>query len=301
MRSRAVCALASVVAITGAGCGQSAPVTTRPIPAPGGGVGVRPAPQDARALNLAGDMLTERCMRRHGLVYVVMPQPAEKADPPLLPYGDDDVEAARREGYGFPPAPTPQAEQAAEANDPNARYIASLSSAEVARYDRVMYGGDGETVDTRLPTGYTVTSHLGGCWGEAQRGLYGDELSTFVPTRTLVENLESLVEQRVLADPAYGAALGDWRRCMRRRGYAFADLGAATSAAREHPGREREIAVADRTCAQEVALVKTGNRLDRAHRAEVIDEYAGGIAAYRERTDAATARAEQVIAGGSPR
>jgi len=257
--------------------------------------------EDKRALLLAEQHLVSECMRKEGFPYRVIPPPTEDSeDRPA--FGTEDVAKARREGYGIDPAEADHTHEPHLANqdgppqDPNAVYVQSLTSGEREGFDAALWGGARSPQGSvTLPNGMQIGFPLTGCYSVARRRIYGEDLNRFMTVSTFVENLEGEITRRVRGDDRLIDRLKAWRTCMTERGYRFRDPGEAIEAATVEPNHERQIAVADATCARENDLVDVGRRLLKQYRREVFSEFEGRIIAYNELIDSGGRRAEQVL------
>lgn len=136
---------------------------------------------------LAREQAIARCMQRSGFEYTPMPSIVN------------------------PRIPSPPSTR----QHPNARYVASLSSADRTRYYLALYGvpdpnDEGNLWDPRSPTG-------GGCSGEAMREIP----SVYAAMSKLMEPYRAMIRS-VAQDARVQAAEQRWAECMRARGYEYA-------------------------------------------------------------------------------
>ena len=251
-------------------------------------------------------------MEAEGFEYVVAPKP-DGPDVEPRPYGFDDLQAARAEGFGLdlPTAGSPAdgsgdaAVAPDPAVDPNGAYVRGLSPAQQAEYSEAMSGPPGgRTGSVELPGGGSLGFFLDGCLAEAYEQLYGDA-EDLLAAQAVVGNLLTPVQQRVLEHAEYRDALRAWRDCMAGAGYRVERPSDATRLAIEAHGRdprtakdaEIEIAVDSATCARSSELVETGERLEREAWAEALEEHAAAIAAYEELREPALERAKEILEG----
>lgn len=289
----------ALVAMTVAGCSQQPAAGS----APAGGAGssgsalIRMDGDDKRSLYLSEQTLIAGCMRARGFQYrVVPPLPAESN---LNPYGSDDVEQARRRGYGLEATPGAPADgDGAKPIDANAAHVRSLGPKEQARFQAALTGPpDGPTGEVVLADGTQVGFTLTGCAGEARKTLYGDA-RRYLTVATFVENLDTEIHNRVESDRGYLAAVDRWRACMRGKGIEVRNRAGAVEAAAADPSREREIAVLDAGCAREAKLIEVAERADRGVRARVYREHEGRIVAYSEMMREALGTAKRTLRNG---
>lgn len=290
----------ALILVTVAGCSQPATGAAPGSDAAGGSGGAQiKLPGEAkRSLYLAEQTLIAGCMRAAGFEYRVVPPPPQEAV--LKPYGNDDVEQARRVGYGIGSPATPARTGRGDGAGPidaNAAYVRALPPDGQARFQAALTGPpDGPTGSVVLADGTQVGFTLGGCAGTARNALYGDA-DRYLTVATFVENLDTEIANRVLADESYASAVERWRACVRREGSEFRSPAAARDAAAAQPAREKEIAVLSATCASETELVKTAERIDRGHRSRVYREHEGRVAAYVEMMRAAVKTAKRTLRG----
>ncbi len=253
-------------------------------------------PASSHQLAQAQDILTGDCMRAHGFDYVVAPQPTQNADPREFPYGIDDVAWARTNGYGFAQR---AALGTAQHDNPNARYIESLTPDRRAAYAAAMFGSTSDQVSVTVPNGDVIVQNADGCLAEAERRLYGD-FARWFRAQTITGNLEPAIEPKVFADPRYLTAQRAWSACVRAQGYLAsspADLESQAAAAGAEA--ERKIATVDATCDVRTGLAATGRALDAELGAPVRAKYRSETDDYRALRLAALPRAA-AIARGTP-
>lgn len=98
--------------------------------------------------------------------------------------------------------------------DPNDRIRKSLSPADLAAYDRSLYGNNTVTFSEAVDSG--DFTELGGCTKQATEAVFGgaDVLST------LQEKLDGL-DERVVQDQRMVKAVDKWATCMQNAGYQY--------------------------------------------------------------------------------
>ncbi|WP_410817395.1 hypothetical protein [Micromonospora sp. 050-3] len=259
---------------------SSDPVSTGPVTA-----------EDRRILVRAESLLTRDCMTRAGFqMWLGTSPPADE----LLsfPYVVDDIAWARRHGFG---SDLVEAVDTRRRSDPNQRYVSDLSPERRKAFLAALNGARPAGLEARLPSGGVMRRSAEGCTSEAQRRLYGD-LTEWYRSSKVVADLTYLRQRRVLADPAWTAALRPWARCLRQQGYTA-----------ETPERLREIvgtrgrageiaaAVAEARCAQD-GLAATTRALDARHGDELTAAYHQDVAAKNRLEHGAVPRARAVVA-----
>lgn len=265
----------------------AATVAPSPDPAPAGPV----TAEDRRILVRAESLLTRDCMTSAGFqMWLGTSPPADE----LLsfPYVVDDVGWARRHGFG---SDLVQAVDARRRADPNQRYVSGLSPQRRQAFLAALNGARPEGLEARLPSGGVMRRSAEGCTSAAQRQLYGG-LTEWYRSSKVVADLTYLRQQRVLADPAWTAALRPWARCLRQQGYT-ADTPERLRESVGPRGRADEIAaaVAEARCAQE-GLAATTRALDAHHGDELTAAYHQDVAAKNRLSHGAIPRARAVVA-----
>ncbi|WP_433308371.1 hypothetical protein ACQP0U_17670 [Micromonospora sp. CA-269861] len=267
---------------------RTAPISTPSTdPAPAGPVGA----EDRRILIRAESLLTRECMIRAGFqMWLGTSPPADE----LLsfPYVVDDVAWARKHGFG---SDLVEAVDARRRADPNQRYVSGLSPERREAFLAALNGARPEGLEARLPSGGVMRRSAEGCTSEAQRLLYGD-LAEWYRSSKVVADLTYLRQRRVLADPAWTAALRPWARCLRQQGYA-ADTPERLRESVGTRGRAHEIAaaVAEARCAQN-GLAAATRALDARHGDELTAAYHQDVAARNRLEHGALPRARAMAA-----
>ena len=124
---------------------------------------------DQDFLLLAEDELTKRCMERAGFRFITVPPDQLPVEPKNYQWGRDDVEVARKRGYGLSEKDPFQGFL-----DPNAEYKKSLSRSERERYGVTLSGHWENRIEFTLPDGTTFSISGDGCVAEARKKIYGD-------------------------------------------------------------------------------------------------------------------------------
>ncbi|MET8546596.1 hypothetical protein ABZW03_39185 [Kitasatospora sp. NPDC004799] len=309
-RRRALTAVALLAAAAGAtaaaACGVLRPAECRggdpagPTPraapaAPGPDLrDLTPAEEDL--LHSAEQLLLRDCMRAKGFVYQpVARQPVPEARE--FPYVVDDLEWARRHGYG---RDIERRLEEVRTDDPNQRYFESLPADRKAPAIAAANGPRPEGLTARAPDGMPLTRSPEGCRSQGQRTLYQD-LGAWFQARVTMDSLASLRGEKVTADQELTAPTRAWADCMRAAGHDYADP-AALRAAQPPRGqawpREQEItlAVAEAGCAESSGLAAVVRRLDRTYDAELRRRYRSDVETWQRLRLAALPRARSVVA-----
>ncbi|MFE2726869.1 hypothetical protein [Kitasatospora sp. NPDC059327] len=297
---------AAAGAIAGAACG-----VLRPAKAPNDPAGpaalaapvnqngpdlrdLTPAEEDL--LHSAEQLLLRDCMRAKGFVYQpVARQPVPEARE--FPYVIDDIEWARRHGYG---RDIERRMEEVRKDDPNQRYFEGLPADRKAPAIAAALGPRAEGLTARTPEGMPVTRSPEGCVSHGQRTLYLD-LGAWFQARVTMDSLPSLRGERVTADQELIGPTGAWAACMRAAGHDYTDP-AALRAAQPPRGqtwpREQEtaLAIAEAECAQGSGLAATTRRLDQKYDAELRHQYWSDAQAWQRLRLAALPRARSVVA-----
>ncbi|WP_267244900.1 hypothetical protein [Streptomyces sp. PR69] len=259
-------------------------------------------------LGEAEQRLITRCMRDKGFQYRRDPA-GPRSEAPERRFGLDDVDWARRHGYGLAEAARSKDRggKAAAENSPQERYLASLPPRRRAEFDRALNGADRAAIVVQVPGRGRIFTSADGCQADARGRLYGD-LRKWTEAKAVVVNLEYLTFDEVVAEPRYTKALADWRACMKARGLAYPNSSEAIGAvAKENRTRTAEdawkrevtVAVADAECNRAAGLARTGDRLQRQHVQNAArDEFARQTRYYTQAVTTALDRARSVIDSG---
>ncbi|MER6633780.1 hypothetical protein ABT301_37160 [Streptomyces sp. NPDC000987] len=257
---------------------------------------------DAEQLGIsdAEQRLIKRCMNGHGFQF----WEAERLsleESRTIGYVDDDVDWARRHGYGS--RIEAKMERARKANA-NVAYRKSLSAERRAAYDIALDGGpDAPVISANIPGGGTIRKRVGGCVVRAEKQLYGDVAAWFRAEKTVM-NLRPLYVPQVMRDKTFTTALKAWARCMKRAGYPYPDPEAARQAARQQAqgappdqafGAERQLAVADATCARDTSLRAIGSARETFYVNKLRDRYGEALDTSRLIQREALARAMTIV------
>ncbi|GLW50614.1 hypothetical protein Stsp02_62750 [Streptomyces sp. NBRC 14336] len=225
-------------------------------------------------LGEAEERLIAACMREAGFQYRLDPA-APRAKVPERRFGLDDVDWARKHGYGLADAAGSgdRGGKSAAPRSSQDRYLATLTPSRLAAYERALNGTKPDAIVVPAPGRGEIFTAADGCRADARRALYGD-LRKWTEAKATVVNLAYVTYDDVVAEPRYTEALADWRACMRKRGLDYPDTSRAVGAvAKENNSRtpeqarerEVEVAVADAECNRSAGLSRTGTRLQREH------------------------------------
>ncbi len=218
----------------------------------------------ATELTNALQRLVYRCMRAKHLPYRPAHEVAGSAaswalyHPELPPY----TSLADREahGYGFYDDAIRTSHR--RSADRTGRHVRSPHYSR--RYLNELWGSGRDRVTVTSPIGPSFSTPGGGCYGHAERLLYGSVVNYGLATEDASSGFTNLLATAVEADPAFAAVIGRWSACMARHGLIYhAPFDAWNSLAEridKHatPGLHRleiRVAVADYRCAQAVRLL----------------------------------------------
>jgi hypothetical protein len=250
-------------------------------------------------LERAKGILVTRCMRRHGIPYVV-PDVPPVAWLRHFPYVIDDLAWAQEHGFG---GELQRKVAATKEADPNRRYFSGLSPERQRAVLAVLVGERPEGLSANLPIGGTVQASDEGCIAEAEKQLYGD-LNRWFRARVIASNLTPLYMPKVMGDPRYKKALRNWARCMVRSGHAYESpeelrLALGTSTAGLSPEEahavEVQLAVAEARCAKSTKFGATARRLDRTYGEVVRKRYWEEVETKRRLQLAAVPKARALV------
>lgn len=299
----AVMAITSAVVVVQRRDGTS--VTTSP-PAAGPGEGraldsYRPSQDEADLLFRAEQRLLATCMRAKGQPFEeIPPLRDDDLDRYWSRLGRTDAARARQLGYLATARPGP--------GGTAGPYPGTLPEAAKQAWSEAFDGGrDGGEVPVIDPrTGETTGGQsAGGCLGEMNRALYGDQarhtsLAMFVANVAAGE-----VDAAVQAEPRLAAAIESWSRCMGDHGHDYAHpfdpvnaFNSPDKGTRDPSEAEQATAVVDVECKEVSGLLATYRDIEAAHSRAVAARYAPYLTEYREMVDAALDRARRLPADG---
>jgi hypothetical protein len=180
-------------------------------------------------------------------------------------------------GFFYTPAPavvvngtlTREQAWAMVQNNPNNRYLESLTPAQRTAYSMALAG----VPDANAPNG-----PIRGCIGQAHAEVPG----VYAAYGRLLEPFERM-QAEILADSRTVAAEADWASCMRGQGYAYANPRALAAALEASDGAQRDAAAAGADCEVKTDLRGKIGEVRGDHEArfveryrEVLEQYAGG-------------------------
>ncbi|MET9470373.1 hypothetical protein ABZY44_37420 [Streptomyces sp. NPDC006544] len=250
-----------------------------------------PVPAELDLLHTARELLLRDCMRAKGFVYQPVPrQPVPEARE--FPLVLDDVDWARRHGYGSDLAAVAERNQR---DDVNQHYFESLPADRRVQALLAANGPRTEGLTARTPDGMEMGRSPEGCQSDADRTLYGD-LAGWFQARTTLTSLTSLVSERAGAAPEFSEATRPWAVCMRTAGHDFADPAAVRAALPVPRTEEIRLAVAEATCAQSSGLAETASGLSRKFETELRERYRADVNTAFRLQLGALSRARSVIA-----
>lgn len=257
---------------------------------------------DAQELRIADaeQRLIKRCLNRQGFTYWEAERPSLE-ESRTLGYVADDVAWARKYGYG---SRIEAKEDRARLANPNLVYRKGLSEERRKAYDDALDGGiEAPEIAAELPNGATIRRQMGGCVAEAEKRLYGDPVVWFRANK-IASNLQPLYVPQVMRDKKFVAALHVWSTCMQRAGHPYKDPGAARQAAKEQALRspsdktfaaERQLAVADATCARTASLRAIGKERETHYVNALRDRYGQALDTSRRIEHEAYVRAAGIV------
>jgi hypothetical protein len=252
---------------------------------------------EVELLYSAEQLLVTDCMTRKGFRYWVNPR---NPVPELrdFVYGVDDVEWARRNGYGG--YLQRRLDQVLNAN-PNRQYAQRLTGTRRAAYLEALNGTPdaGTALTATLPSGITVRRSSRSCTSEAQRELYVD-LPAWYRAVKVTEAVPLVAYGLAQADGRLKAAVGRWSACMHAAGHPFADpqqprASVTTTVADAPSPQEVRLAVAEATCAQGTGLADTARTVNGEYTRQVETRYRTEVTDKRRLAVAALPRAHEVL------
>ncbi|MGW1407922.1 hypothetical protein [Streptomyces sp. NPDC002403] len=202
-------------------------------------------------------------------------------------YGISERTIAAERGYHL-------AEEPDGARAPQVATALSLPEREVL---------SGRTADGRASStslrGKTVPRD--GCAGQAERAVHADGAEAAQRGNDLVARLRHEAFERSRSDPRVGAVNRTWSSCMRGKGFAYRDPGAALEDPRwdlrsARPGRaEIAVATADISCKRRVNLLGVNFAVEAEYENAAIGDHARELEEVRARTVADAARLPRLM------
>jgi hypothetical protein len=300
------CGVAAALSAAATGCTQDGGQGAAAAAAPGRHTDVNgPAAElghaDELRISDAEQRLVKQCMNRRGFPFSEhRPLTLEESRP--VGYVQDDADWAREHGYG---SRIEAKSDRARRHNPNLVHRNELPAARRALYDTALDGGRDATVLTvEVPGGGgTIRGRTGGCVGEAQKQLYGDQKTWFRAEKAAL-NLRPLYVADLLRDQQFGKAVKAWAACMARAGHPYRDPEAAREGARRTardlpPDKafavEKRIATADALCARDASLRAVGRQRQAHYIGTLGAEYREALDTHRRLQRNALARAEEIV------
>ncbi len=242
--------------------------------------------------------LVRRCMAKEGFGFattsstVITERRAlgQLQVPPA--FGSDDVVAAQQTGYAVPD--TDEVSEVLPADKTNEKIYQALPSDQRLRYDAMLNPPLDNAIVVQVGDGYEIRVAPEGCVTEARIAIYED-LAAYLRLAHIARNLENEARALVEGDERYQRLLPDWSACMQDRGHAFQSWPAAYEAALAEPANERDIAVADTTCAQQVGTVRTAWELKKEHDQKILSTRQEELVAYGRMLDSAIATSSELV------
>ncbi|MFJ4189943.1 hypothetical protein [Kitasatospora sp. NPDC089509] len=222
---------------------------------------------------------TRTCMTAKGFDYDPGPEstppPPNPIDTSLL--GLVSVSAAQQTGYHRPPRPTGGT---SGTGDP---------AGEGPEYQKALMGDRGTKAGAADPKADR------GCRGEFERQLQAEGVKN--TASDLVGTLRGKAYDHAAVDSRVRASLADWQNCMTKRGYDYANPVQASSAAwpEQVSQGERDTAVADMNCKEQVKLLATWNAVLNAYQQVYIGRNEQALQADREISQQRIAAAKKLL------
>lgn len=279
---------------------DSGALPTSPLDAFFGGSGGSIATESARRRDVLVEEAIARCMNAQGFEYEPVDRAATEAQA-VRAVEDDPEQFAADFGYGITvPVTGAQDEDVDDAQDPNAAYLAGMSSAERNEYERTLYGDvDPESAAPAQETDPAAT----GCHGAALREVAAQQESAVVDGRDIAAVAEATarLQDAVDHDRRVVAATRDWAACMDAAGLPYADFddveqhflaeAAATATAPrsrvlEIQDDERRTATADLACVREVGYDRALATVREELESDFIEQHREELEAAREALEA---------------
>lgn len=263
----------------------------------------------------AEQLAIAKCMQERGFSYSPLPfDDTDDLEFEIERPQPDDVEAATELGYGIARGidannhPEPLSEDLPS-------QFKQLSAAQRKKFQEALIGPDvapqHATPDKgweslTLPNGATVTWYNDSCYSRARKGIRGENYAQ----RELLDahqELKAEVDKQVETDPAYVAAIGRWRDCMKARGFEYTapgaaaeDLGAAYSEGKlnlsELRERETKVAAADSACYGEVGLRTIATEARARGETQVLERERSRVTEAKREQDEELTRAHLLVA-----
>jgi hypothetical protein len=258
--------------------------------------------QESQTLFRAEQRLLLACMQTAGQPYAeVSPEP-EGLEDDWNRLGRTDAQRAERIGYVL-----------AEGMGGRHPVVDTLRTAEERdAWSRALtgepYSSPGGPTGPSVPMVNPVTGEengrqsAGGCFGEVQRELYGDQSRHISLSSWVTNEVRGAVERGAVEDERFRQAIGSWSSCMKDRGHDYDDPFGPVNEFNEGPkagrptSRELSVAQADVECKEVSGLVHVYRKLLAEHGREPVVQHGALLVEYRAIVDRALAKARVVLA-----
>ncbi|MFE0156871.1 hypothetical protein ACFWY5_57770 [Nonomuraea sp. NPDC059007] len=284
MRHVARCAMTAVPLIVLTAC--SAP-DKLPTPAPAAGL----TADQVQTVERAREELIRRCLTRQGFTYVLTPW-ADPRETRVIDGVLDDITWAQTYGYG---GRIRAKAMAYKRDNPNSRYLKTLTAKQRERFATVLYGTPGATLSVRIPSGPVISTSSDGCLAEADSSLYGD-FKTWFRVKTITDNLAPRYLPQVYGDARFHQAVASWATCMREAGFGYTSPSAIRARlASLKPAEEIRLATAEARCALATPLAGTIRDLKRHYGGIVRRPYEKEITTRKQMESTALMQAQKIV------
>ena len=223
-----------------------------------------------RAMHEAQFILVSRCMRRAGFENPYIPFAPFTLD---RRYGLQDLDAAKKWGYGLPPTMVVD-ESAVQA------YTDSLSLKERRAFESALGGSP----DGAEGAGTGDSTAPGGCADEARDTLYGSTTQALraEELRWMSYDVEFEAFFASEKDPRVKLAVGAWSDCMEQRGYEVDDLADPVDASLLAGGpvggpEDVRLAVTVVRCNDATDLVEIWSGVEAAIQGQLLEEHSASM------------------------
>ncbi|MFI1869981.1 hypothetical protein [Streptomyces jumonjinensis] len=237
--------------------------------------GLNLAPRTRQLLAKAEFTLVGACMAKKGFAYFYGPLTLDAArateENRTRELRGDDVDRARREGFGATDPRLPAADT--EHREP--AYLATLSPARRDAWIRTLHGDPAQQIIKVEVRGVgTLEAPTTGCFASARTELYGN-YEKWVRADAFVTSRYLPVNEAVRKQPSYARSTQRWSACMRANSYRFADPAeAARSADATGDGPAAvQLAVASAACDRKTGRSRTHRELFQQQTLQWVKEH----------------------------
>lgn len=262
--------------------------------------------EKAQAEQMEIEEAVARCMVEQGFEY----QPVDQSGMSFTSSTEDQdtEEFAAEHGYGFSVPIEPSEEEQAAMDawvDPNQEYVEAMSESEQTAYYEALYGDMASMEydeDAEMPEYDPSTA---GCQGAAQEEVYGDQNALYESEEMVAFNeATTQLYEDVAADPRLQEVDTAWSECMAEAGFtgyatpqeAMDDMmersnalwedgsaeGPSEEAQQEVQDLERDTAVADFACKEDVGYEKVQLDVQRELEAAFVEEHRAEMEVVRD-------------------